>query len=245
MEESVIIKTLINAGFSRNETLVYIDLIRTGKSTATDIAKRTQIHRSNVYDVMTSLKQKGLVSESTMDDTNYFYPTHPRNILEFHKQEQHEIERIIPEIEKIINISQEERKVTVSRGLNSVKSVLLSLLELNQPMYVYGTPKDAVEILGPFIKEFHSQRIKKRIPLYHIYGGELLDKVKALNKMNFTESRYLRAFESPTSTNICGDKVVIILWDEPIEVITIKSSENAETSRNYFKILWENSQFIR
>jgi len=86
-------------------------------------------------------------------------------------------------------------------------------------------------------------RIKKKIPLKHILGADSLKRVRELNEMEFTEARYLpSSYNSRISTNICGNKVVLILWDAPISAIVIESKDVANTYYNYFEILWESAK---
>tara|TARA_Y100000296_G_scaffold84834_1_gene119224 strand:+ start:10164 stop:10352 length:189 start_codon:yes stop_codon:yes gene_type:complete len=61
MEENKVIGVLESIGFSKNEISIYLDLIRIGKSFAGDISKRTEIHRSNTYDILEKLLEKGIV----------------------------------------------------------------------------------------------------------------------------------------------------------------------------------------
>ena len=73
----------------------------------------------------------------------------------------------------------------------------------------------------------------------HIYNSSAGDRVHFLNKMPYTEARILpKKYDSNATTNISGDRVVIILWDKKITVIEIRNEEIAQSYKNYFDLLW-------
>ncbi len=41
---------LLDLGFSRNESKVYFNLLKSGLSTVSEISSNTSIHRTNIYD---------------------------------------------------------------------------------------------------------------------------------------------------------------------------------------------------
>jgi len=243
MEEDKVTEVLESIGLNKNEVSVYLDLIRVGKSSAGDISKRTKIHRSNTYDILEKLVKKGIVDEVVENERKVFYPIDPTDFLDYLKQKEEELRKIIPEMEKIQNKPKEERKVTISEGLNSAKNILLHLLDYGEPLAVYGMPKEVVDIAGGFIEELNRLRVGKKIPMRNILGVDSLKRVKELNSMEFTEARYLpTSYNSNISTHICGDKIVLIIWDMPISTIVIENKSVAETYRNYFEILWKETK---
>jgi len=243
MEEDDIIKELESIGLSKNEVIVYLDLIRVGKSSVIDVSNRTKIHRSNTYDILKKLLEKGIVNQSIENEKKFFYPIEPSNLLGYLKQKEDSLGKIIPAIESIQNMPKEERKVSISEGLNAVKNILLNFLDLKKPLDVYGTPKEVVDLLGGFLNEFHRLRIKKKIPIRHILGVDSIKRVRELNEMDYTEARYFpSSYNSKISTNICGDKVVLILWETPVSAIVIENKSIAKAYKNYFEILWKEAE---
>jgi len=201
-----------------------------------DISKRTKIHRSNTYDVLKKLLEKGIATQSIENEKKFFYPVEPSDLLSYLKQKENFLGKVIPEIEKIQNKPKEERKVIISDGLNSVKNILMHLLECGESISVYGTPKEVIDLLGGFLNEFHRLRIEKKIPIRHILGVDSMKRVRELNKLEFTEARYFpSSYNSKISTNICGDKLVLILWEVPVSAIVIENKSIAKAYKNYYR----------
>jgi len=59
--DDLILKAFESIGIPKMQTVVYMDLLKNKESTAAQIAKRTKMHRTNVYDTLTKLKDRNLV----------------------------------------------------------------------------------------------------------------------------------------------------------------------------------------
>src|SRR3989304_2655134 len=72
MAEDDILKAFEAVGIPRTQTAVYLDLLKNKESTATEVAKRTKMHRANVYDTLTKLKERNLVYLSSKEGKQVF-----------------------------------------------------------------------------------------------------------------------------------------------------------------------------
>ena len=55
MEQNQYVEYLLHFGLTRQEALIYVELLVKGKQTGYEIAKETGISRSNVYSVLAAL----------------------------------------------------------------------------------------------------------------------------------------------------------------------------------------------
>ena len=58
MEQNQYVEYLLHFGLTRQEALIYVELLVKGKQTGYEIAKETGISRSNVYSVLAALDRK-------------------------------------------------------------------------------------------------------------------------------------------------------------------------------------------
>jgi len=116
MEIEHIFKVLESTGLTRNEIIIYLALIKLGKSSALELSKETKIHRPNVYDLLEKLLKKGIIDQSNENGKKFFYPISPSDLLDYLKQKEQELEEIIPEIEKIESLPEESERVSLSKG---------------------------------------------------------------------------------------------------------------------------------
>ena len=242
MEEKIF-EILESIGLHKNEILVYFDLIKVGHSSAHEISHRTKIHRPNVYDILDKLIKKGIVTQSIENNVKIFYPVSPKNLINYIRQKEYDLKKIIPEIEKIHSSPPEKRRVTMSEGIRAFRMLLKNQLEKNQDIFVYGIPKGVSDIVGGFINEFHEERVKKKINMYHIYNKDAQNRIKYLNEMDYTKAKFLpSAYDTNIMTLICGNAVLLTFWDEPIFTINIENQAIADTYKKYFNILWEEAR---
>ena len=77
----------------------------------------------------------------------------------------------------------------------------------------------------------------------HIYNEDAKDRIKYLSKMPYTEVKYLpKEYNSPVSTEICGEEVMFVFWKKNPLVIHIHNKEIATYYKSYFEILWKNAK---
>lgn len=215
-----------------------------GKGSALDISKKTKLHRPNVYDTLEKLLKKGIIDESTENGKKFFYPIDPQDLLDYLKQKEKELEEIIPEIEKIEASLEETQRVSISEGKNSIKNILSHMLDLKEPIFSYGMKQKNVEEIKAHYEALQRERIKRKIPLkiiFEEYSQKTVNLIKEMEKMDYTEAKYLVSSNQDASTFIVGDKIILIIWKSS-EVILIQNKSVAETYKEYFKILWEKAK---
>jgi sugar-specific transcriptional regulator TrmB len=240
MDEEV----LEEIGLSKNEAKVYLSLSYLGSTTAGKIANHSKVPRPNVYDAIERLKQKGLVGQITKDGKMFFQASEPQNLIGILKDKEARLNQILPKLVLNQHLSKSKSNVSMSEGLKAARSVFLHFLEVGKDIYVYGAPKIAVDLIGPYLENFHRQRIERGIWMRHIYNSDARDRVAFINKnFKLTEARCLpEEFDVPATTHICGEEVIIILWSKTPQIIQIKNKEVAVAYKKYFDILWERAR---
>lgn len=235
---------LASIGFGKNETEIYVNLISMGTSSVLDIAKKTKIHRSNIYDSLRSLVEEGLVYEIN-GPTKLFRARPPKSLIDYMMNRKAELEELLKEFE-VRNVSNKQsEKVLVSKGLFAVREAIFNLLESGQEILTYGIPGKVPGMIGPRLGDFHKERIKKGIKMKHIYNSDGADRVSSLNKMQLTEARILpKKYDSGVNTIICGDKVTLVFWNDDIMVIEIIDPHFSEPYMNYFDLLWKKAKTV-
>ena len=78
MYESV----LEELGLTSNESKVYEALLSSGSSSIEQIAVRSKAHRRNIYDVLSKLLEKGLISEAFIHNRKEYRAIHPSRLLD-------------------------------------------------------------------------------------------------------------------------------------------------------------------
>lgn len=231
---------LKDAGLSTNEAKVFLALLELGPSSVGNIAKTSKIHRTNVYDSLKKLAEKGLVSSEGGDNTTVFEITNPEKLLELLQEKENQLNEVLPQLELDYNLAKDKTKAHIFEGAKALRDILDGFLKYNEPILTFGIPKNAPAILGDWLEPHHKRRVAKKIDMLHIYNEDAQDRIKYLNKMAHTKARYLpKEMNSPVSTEICGDEIMFVLWQDTPIIIHINNPEIAGYYKKYFYMLWE------
>jgi sugar-specific transcriptional regulator TrmB len=238
-------KALEEIGFSKNESKVYLTLLKLGPSSAGAIAEKSTVYRTNVYEALQRLIEKGLVSYVFRGHQKIFQSEDPSKILNIIKEKEESFKKILPQLNLNKKLSKNKEKVTMYEGANGIKAIMWDILKEKEEgndfneVLTFGIPKDIVIRVRIFIKQYHQKRIKLKLYQKHLYDENAQKRIAFLNKMPYTEAAYLpNAFNSPATTVIYGNKIGFFIWSEPIMSILIESRRMAEMYRKYFYILY-------
>lgn len=131
MPDELIIEAFESVGIPKMQTIIYLDLLKNKESTATEISKRTKMHRANVYDTLTKLKERNLVYLSNKEGKQVFAALSTDLIINEEKDKLENLKSAMDYI-KTTYVSGQTPKVYTLEGLNAVRSILFGLLEKNQ-----------------------------------------------------------------------------------------------------------------
>ncbi len=250
MTDELIIKAFESAGIPKMQTIVYLDLLKNKESSATQVSKRTRMHRANVYDTLTKLRERNLVFLSTKDGKQLFAPLSTDLIFNQQKDKLENLREAMNFI-KTTYISGQIPKVYTLEGLNAVKSILFGLLEKKSEIWIYGLTENEniTNILNDnLMHTFHMERIKNRIELKMLFYKFPEEEIKSLSNLKFTKARLLPKNQQVKTSQItqivCGTAVYITIWIHPIHTIVIENDIIAKEYIDFYNILWDNSKEV-
>ena len=236
---------LIDLGFSKNETKVYLSLIRLGPSTAGAIAAKANIHRTNVYDALERLCEKGFVGYIFKGHKKFFDAVNPEELMEVLNEKVRNFEALLPSLQLDYKLSKGKSKAYIFEGIQGIKTITNDMLKEGKEIMVFGIPKDVSKILKSFIEVFHKRRIEKKIWMYHLYDADARDRIARLNSLEYTQAKYVpQNFKSPATTLVYGDKVAFNIWSDPPFGILIESKGMADQYRQYFGYIYKNAKSL-
>jgi len=234
---------LSEIGLSINESKIYVALLELGLSTITEISKRCNIHRTNVYDSINKLVEKGLVSYIQKDKVTFYEGNNPRYLHNIIKEKERKLLSILPQLDLKRKLATAKGEAHILEGISALMQIFYGLLQYKDTILAYGIPKLAPKMLSTKLPHFHKERIKLKIPMKHIYNHNAKDRINFLNKMKHTSAKYLpEVFDSNVATIVCGEEVSITVWADKIMTIRIKNKTVADSYKAYFSLLWESSR---
>src|SRR3989338_4734256 len=230
-------------GLTKNQSAVYLALLKLGSTTAQNIIKESGLHRSRVYDSLERLQELGLVSYVVKDFKKYFQAANPEKLLDYIDEKKEIINQILPELKKLEGMKKEEINAFIYKGKEGIKTIHSEMLKGGKEVYVLGAKGMIFKELPYFIPNFEKERIKKKIRFTLIYDKkEIKDFEKDIIKRRLFGGKSLPVgFESNSVVNIFGSKVVIVLWKDYPSAFMIDNKEVADSFRKWFEFMYKKS----
>ena len=242
------IETLEKIGLTKNESIVYLTLVKSGTIKTAEILKKSRLNSSRIYDTLESMKHKGLISESNINGVKHFTASPPNQLKDYFqqrlnqlKQEEPIIEKAIPQLNLIRNISIESSRATIYTGLRGLKTAVDEPFEKvgkDEEILAMGVTALKDEKINRFWINWSPKRINQKIVAKHLFSekSKFYDEFK---KMKYTEAKFLEGI-TPVTIDIFGTKTVLIMnYKEPISCILIQDKNTVQSFRQFFYQLWK------
>jgi sugar-specific transcriptional regulator TrmB len=230
------ISTLRGLGLSDSEAKVYLVLVKTGGSFAGELSQKAGVNRTNSYDSISRLIEKGLVSFVILDGKKFFSPTSPLRLKELLVEKQLALDNELPSLVKEYNSSKEIEQATVFKGRSGIKSSLEEVLRENKPIFVFGAESRFADLFPVYMRQWNAKRVLNNSSLKIIYNENVRSQKK--EKLGLIDIRYASEENlSPSTTMICGDLTLIIAWG-PMFVFHIRSKEVSKSNLTFFNMIW-------
>lgn len=234
-------------GLNDVDIKVFLSVLELGESSASEIAKKSEVPRASIYDILERLEKEGLVSHIVKDFKKYFNTSEPSTIVESLEYKKKRIKQILPELEKIKKKAVGEiAKTEIYIGKKGMQSILNIILE-EKELFVLGASRKSSEVMPYFMENWFRERAKRKIKVKIIYNDteEVKKSMKKSKNYFHAETGWDHKFLSvdyisPIMTVVFADKVMLATWkkEEP-SAILIQNKDIAETYKGYILGLWK------
>jgi len=239
------LQALKKFGLTEKASKTYLASLELGESTASNIAIKSNLPRTLVYDLLEKLIGQGLISYTIKENKKYFLAASPKELTRILKEKQNAITKVLPILENLQKIKGVKRpKVEIYEGKEGMKTMMNQVLTTcGREFWGFGSSRASWEIIPGFMEDWHKRRIKNKITMNVIYNNtkETRIKIKELkHTLKYTKIKLLPIdFPSPTATVFYADKVVLQSWTKDPFAVSIESEHMAENQKRYFKELWK------
>lgn len=236
-------------GFTRNESIIYISLLKLGSSTTGNITYESKLHMSRVYEGLNRLMSKGLVSSVKQGNITRYQATNPEKILDYLEEEKTNIQKKQEEVKKqlpdLLELTEKTPKAEaqVLLGLEGFKAMRRDVLRhAKGELLLIGAIGIEDERMPVFFSSWNKQRIKQGIKLKILYKRSA--KGRTITTLPLTENKYLpKEVDNPAVINIYGDRIVNLLWKDNYPILFLLVNRDiADSYRKYFQLLWKISR---
>jgi hypothetical protein len=160
----------------------------------------------------------------------------PKKFLEYLKEKEDKLIKILPELEKIDKIPQ-KIDTEIFEGKEGVKTFYMYLSQTKREVVgfgITGLAYDILEFYAPKLLENMSKKVRARYIAF--------DKTrnKEITKLKNTEYRYFpKEVDNYATTLIFDDYIAILTYKDIPRVVLIKDTSISEGYKKYFEFMWK------
>lgn len=240
------LKELQEIWMSKNEAKIYETILELGESSVSDIAKKSGIHRRNIYDTITRLSEKGVVFSIFWWKENTFGAAEPQKLREMLHEKQQTFEKILPYLEDMRNKQPPTEAAFIYKWIEGYKNYMRDLANIAEDCYFlwakgnWLTPGVSPDFQRNFERIMEIKWKKTQI----IFDPRVKVREDIQNSTNW-EYRFLPEwYETPWVVDVFWDYVVTFKWDgignfwENGTIFVMVNAQLAESYRTWFKFIW-------
>jgi len=226
-------------GLSNTEAKVYLALIQLNRSQAGEITKRSGVNRTNVYDALERLIEKGLVSYVTENNKKVFEAVGPDRFGLVIQEKQEKLLEVIKELKSNQPNKQSKENASIFRGKMGIKTIFEDMLKERKELLVYGAESKFRDMFPYYQKHWNDERARLGLGLKIIWN-EKVKEIKKKEHLKLIEMRFLpESYDFPSTNFIYSDRVVTIVWTENPLAFMIVSKDIVKSNTHFFNILWK------
>lgn len=235
-------KELKSLGLSKTESKIYIFLLTNGISTPTQIAKGTSVMRTNTYNVLNSLKDKGLIKAQKKGKRDIYVANDPQAIIRSIETKKEAAERIVPDLEALYTIQKNKPVITFYEAFSEVQDIYLQTLHADEVLAI-GSTKALSAVAEDFLQSYFKKLKERKIYFQDILteDSEFVAQASKQTMGVLYDYRFLpnNIKDQPTDILIWNDKIALITLEEPIFGTVIQSLPLAKTFKILFRLLYQ------
>jgi HTH-type transcriptional regulator, sugar sensing transcriptional regulator len=243
-------KDLVKIGLSEKEAKVYLAALELGPTNILNLAKKSAIKRSTVYEMIKNLKEMGLMSETIKGKRSLIVADEPEKLKRNIVEKEILLKQILPELKTINNVGFTKPKITYYEGKVGLREIYKIALEAKDKKADWISPiKSVTETVGEdFLNEYieTKKRMGYWIRSIHIIARQV-DTYKYLDPKTY-EATLRKVRFAPKDIDIPN---AIVIWDNKVAVMStkkegfgfiIESDEYSTTMKIFYNLLWQASK---
>jgi sugar-specific transcriptional regulator TrmB len=256
----VLLQKMKSFDLDKRESEIYLSLLESGEMSVLEISKRTEIPRSTVYRLVSSLIKKGFLNEEVRENGIYISPKDPSELDYLMKAQKEKVDDMVSAIGSLSDLTKNfdtgnpKTKVRYYTGQKGLRQMLWNSLKARDGIVGYSE-FGRLNIVGEkfyskYVEEFRIRNLEDRV----ISNEDCLDYyvkyVLGEDKKHQIDDYGIRIIEKDKfyvsgDTSIYNDIYAVSYWSGGEVVgVEIENRELVKLHRSIFEILWEISEDI-
>lgn len=245
---------LARAGLSDKEAVVYEALLKNGQSGIVDLIKKAPYKRGDLYNILYSLRDKGIIEQTIKDKKTQFRPKDPYMLKEYIVEQEQKyreadslIDSVLPGLSEMFKMTTERPVVRVMEGYEGIKEVYKDTLKVGRPIVSFLEAAESDPKVWRWLRDHYvGRRVNAKIPAKVIVSaGEDKNSADYLahDTTELRETRVVKKslFPCKLEIQIYGNKVSFANYNkgDVLVGVIIDNKNIAESMRGLFELAWQ------
>ncbi|MCH2207397.1 MAG: hypothetical protein MK132_16190 [Lentisphaerales bacterium] len=236
---------LKSLGLSVKEVSVYLSLSKMGSGTVMEISYKSGVNRCTIYDILESLNQRGLVSQTYKGKKRIFIVQHPESLNNVPRQALETIGNIMPDLNALYNKATYKPRIEYYEGYDGIVYANDQLLKNTEKEYFYfGSVEEMTRLIGhQYLEAFVKKRVRKGIwsNAIRVRTKDTDHKFMKGTEKNLRRVKYFpKAIKEDVAALYISDRHITIIssFNEGYSII-IESPELIALMKTMWNMMWE------
>ena len=229
------ISLLQKFSFSEPESKIYLSCLKLKKATVSEIAKKTEIGRTNAYFHIKNLVEKNILKESKKGTKIYISPTKPSDLAEELQKNVSVFKELVPQLESLNKAEQEIPQIEIlesKKGFYKIYDEITDMPKDSEFKVIENKKTAQAELTlipNEQWKKFFTKIVEKNILTNALFTKEMLEDIeKNITPQNYEliSKRLWRIHSLPEKSLpvnnlilIYSDKVAFLTPDNMLAII--------------------------
>ena len=248
---------LARTGLSDKEAIVYEALLKNGQSGILELLKNSPYKRGDLYNILYSLRDKGIIEQTIKNKKIQFRPMDPYKLKEYivdqeqkYREADSLIDSIMPGLSEMFKLTTDRPVVRVMEGFEGTKELYLDTLKVGKPIYAFLEAAESDPKVWRWLRDYYAgKRVRANIPARVIVSSaedkNTLDYL-AHDDSELRETRVVNKnlFPCKLEIQIYGHKVSFANYNkgDTLVAVIIDNKNIAESMRGLFELAWRGAE---
>ncbi|MEI6587655.1 MAG: helix-turn-helix domain-containing protein [Candidatus Moraniibacteriota bacterium] len=245
----MLLSTLKQIGLNDKQAKIYLAALELGETTIKEIAKKAEIKRTTIYDLVDEMLESGLLRQTVRGVRKKFIAASPEELQLLVQKREALLSQIMPALNSMSNVSNVKPKIRFHEGRDGLGEIYADTLRHSGEILAFASD-DIVKVLGmDWAARYIEQRIKKRIYYKGIvsYSALIEKEFTSKDQEQLRSAKMIDSKKYPFSNEIMiyGHQKIAIISPKDVMGIIIESAEIYRTQKSIFELLWDNLPEIK
>ena len=240
-----LLNSLIQFGLNENEAKIYLASLSQGATTILKLSKHSDIKRTTVYEVVTSLERKGLMKKEVRGFKTLYSAEHPERLENSLESKRILLSKVLPELEGKYHLRGTQSSIKYYEGFTAIKNVYDDILKDLKPKDFYYAVSNTAQWQAIGDDYFMKNHVEKRVDMGLKINLLFVDSLVAQERKKFEKNYNEEIRLLPKDSNIHVDmvitphKLVIFQLHEPMVALVVENQSMITVQKELFELLWK------